>query len=143
MDWCQWANRKRYSCYHNVISFSIIELGNIGTPATIASPSTRFKATLNKNMVVDYKFVLSIVNSGAAQILDARSRARFLGYIFVDFRLFKLAFFNIIFYFVAVNTQLYYFYCLFSVRSSTGTSSWTGRGPYSRIPFLAIHFGCN
>ena len=45
----------------------------------VHSSEENFKAVLNKDMVVDSNHVLQVVNSGTAQILDARSRARFLG----------------------------------------------------------------
>ena len=42
------------------------------------SPS-KFKAKLNKNLVVDWKEVLDVINTGSAQIADARSEGRFMG----------------------------------------------------------------
>ena len=51
----------------------------LGPLPSIVPSSGNFKAILNKNMVVDSNYVLQVVNSGTAQILDARSRARFLG----------------------------------------------------------------
>lgn len=48
-----------------------------GTPSPPAK--TTFDAKLNENLVMKANDVLTIVNSGAAQIVDARSTARFMG----------------------------------------------------------------
>mmetsp|Transcript_8039 Transcript_8039/g.13371 ORF Transcript_8039/g.13371 Transcript_8039/m.13371 type:complete len:329 (-) Transcript_8039:144-1130(-) len=50
------------------------EVGTITTQPI----NSEFKAELNPNYVVTWQQVLSIVESGAAQIVDARSQARFL-----------------------------------------------------------------
>jgi len=47
-------------------------------PPPPAPSSTPYVAKLDKRFVVDWKEVLSIVETGSAQICDARSRARFL-----------------------------------------------------------------
>lgn len=47
-------------------------------PPVIALPRGDFTANLNTNMVVGWEEVLNVVNLGSAQILDARSKARFL-----------------------------------------------------------------
>ena len=41
--------------------------------------SSKFKAKLNKKLVVDWKAVLDVINTGSAQIADARSEGRFMG----------------------------------------------------------------
>jgi thiosulfate/3-mercaptopyruvate sulfurtransferase len=48
-----------------------------GAPAAVEK--TTYQAKLNNNLVVKAEDVLAIVQSGAAQIVDARSTARFMG----------------------------------------------------------------
>lgn len=49
-----------------------------GPPPPSTPSSTPYVAKLDKRFVVDWKEVLSIVETGSAQICDARSRARYL-----------------------------------------------------------------
>lgn len=55
----------------------------VGGPTESGSPSpvqkTTFECKLNSNLVVKVDDVLAIVSTGAAQIVDARSTARFMG----------------------------------------------------------------
>ena len=46
---------------------------------------SKFKAKLNKKLVVDWKAVLDVVNTGSAQIADARSSGRFMGTVITSF----------------------------------------------------------
>jgi thiosulfate/3-mercaptopyruvate sulfurtransferase len=53
-----------------------VESGPVNAPSR-----TSFKAKFNPNLVVKAEDVLAVVNSGAAQIVDARSLARFMGQV--------------------------------------------------------------
>ena len=55
-----------------------VESGPIISP-TSPTKTTEYQAQLNPLAVVDANEVLKIVNTGCAQILDARSKGRFEG----------------------------------------------------------------